>query len=90
MAIDTAAKRRSVCGVPFLPLGPGVTPDAAKAVAWRQQAGWGYSGIAAGAAAAITGVTTARSPRMLSQAASPRITCQSRSPVISGAITGQP
>jgi hypothetical protein len=47
--IDTAAKRRSAAGVPFLPLGPGVTPDAAKPVAWRQQVGWGYSGIPAGA-----------------------------------------
>lgn len=45
MAIDTAAKRRSAGGVAFLPLGPGVTPDAAKPVAWRQQAAWSYSGI---------------------------------------------
>lgn len=45
MAIDTAAKRRSAAGVPFLPLGPGVTPDASKPVAWRQQSAWGYSGI---------------------------------------------
>lgn len=47
--IDTAAKRRSAAGTPFLPLGPGVTPDASKPVAWRQQAAWGYSGVAAGA-----------------------------------------
>jgi hypothetical protein len=47
--IDTAAKRRSAAGVAFLPLGPGVTPNAAKNAAWRQQAGWGYSGIAADA-----------------------------------------
>lgn len=31
--------------MPFLPLGPGVTPDAAAPVAWRQQAAWGYSGV---------------------------------------------
>jgi len=51
MAIDTAAKRRSAAsaGWPFTP--PGVTPDAAKPAAWRQQAGWGYSGVAAGEAA---------------------------------------
>lgn len=45
MAIDTAEKRRSASGVPFLPLGPGVTPNAAADLEWRQQAGWGYSGI---------------------------------------------
>jgi hypothetical protein len=45
--IDTAANRRSAAGVPFLPVGPGVTPDAGKPAAWRQQAGWGYSGIPA-------------------------------------------
>jgi len=50
MAVDSAAKRRSLSGVPFLPLVPGVTPDAAQPVAWRQQAGWGYSGISAAAA----------------------------------------
>lgn len=45
MAIDTAEKRRSASGVPFLPLGPGVTPNATKDHEWRQQVGWGYSGI---------------------------------------------
>lgn len=45
MAIDTAAKRRSAAGVPFLPLGPGVTPDATPGIAWRQQVAWSYSGI---------------------------------------------
>jgi hypothetical protein len=52
--IDTAAKRRSAGGVAFLPLGPGVTPNAAKNAAWRQQAGWGYSGIAADSPPAAT------------------------------------
>jgi hypothetical protein len=47
MAIDTAEKRRSVAGLPFHPLGVGVTPNASKDIEWRQQAGWGYSGIAA-------------------------------------------
>lgn len=45
MPIDTAEKRRSAAGVPSLPVGPGVTPDASQDEAWRQQAGWGYSGI---------------------------------------------
>lgn len=45
MAIDTAQDRRSASGVPFLPVGPGVTPDTLKPLAWRQEAAWGYSGI---------------------------------------------
>lgn len=49
MAIDTAEKRRSAGGVAFLPLGPGVSPHAGQDQAWRQQAGWGYGGIAAAA-----------------------------------------
>ena len=39
---DTAAKRRSAAGL--YPLF-GVTPDATKPQAWRQDAGWGYYGI---------------------------------------------
>jgi hypothetical protein len=50
MPIDTAAKRRSASGVGHRIGGRGISPDAAKPAAWRQQAGWGYSGIAAGAA----------------------------------------
>lgn len=53
MAIDTAAKRRSVAGVPFHP-GLGVTPNASKDQAWRQQAAWGYSGILADTVVAPT------------------------------------
>lgn len=45
MAIDTAEKRRSISGIPFIPLWPGVTPNASKDGEWRQQVGWGYSGI---------------------------------------------
>ena len=52
MAIDTAAKRRSVAGLAFFVFGPGVTPDATPGLEWRQQSGWGYSGIAAGEAVA--------------------------------------
>lgn len=51
MAIDTAEKRRSVAGLPHLPMGWCVTSNAAKDAEWRQQAGWGYSGIAASAPA---------------------------------------
>lgn len=53
MAIDTAEKRRSVAGINRL-WGPGVTPNAAKDAEWRQQAGFGYSGIAAGEAVNFT------------------------------------
>lgn len=53
MAIDTAEKRRSVAGIGFFLVGPGVTPNATKDQEWRQQAGWSYSGILAGAAAAV-------------------------------------
>ena len=49
MAIDTAAKRRGVAGIPFWLFGPGVTPDVAKDAFWRQSAGWGYGGILASA-----------------------------------------
>lgn len=45
MAIDTAEKRKSAGGVAFLPLGPNVTPNAAKDAEWRAESGWAYSGI---------------------------------------------
>ncbi len=48
MPLDTAEKRRSAASLfPFSPVS--VIPNAAKDLKWRQQAGWGYSGIAAGA-----------------------------------------
>lgn len=43
MAIDTATKRRAAAGVPFLPIGPSVTPDATRGVVWRASAAWSYS-----------------------------------------------
>lgn len=43
MAIDTAEKRKSISGMPFLI--PGVTPNASKDGEWRQESGWSYSGI---------------------------------------------
>lgn len=45
MAIDTAQRRRSISGIPLLL--PGVTPNATPDAAWRQEAGWSYSGILA-------------------------------------------
>jgi len=48
MAIDSAEKRRSAGAVLVIFI-PGVTADATKAAEWRQQSGWGYSGIAVGA-----------------------------------------
>ena len=47
MAINNPEKRRSAAGVGFWVVGPGVTPNASKDREWRQQSGWGYSGIAA-------------------------------------------
>lgn len=44
MAIDTALKRRSISGIPFLI--PGVTPDATPGQEWRQSAGWSYGAVA--------------------------------------------
>lgn len=52
MPIDTAEKRRSLSGIQHS-LVPGITPNAAKDQEWRQEAGWSYSGILAGAAAAL-------------------------------------
>jgi len=49
MAVDTAEKRKSAAGTSFGYCGiiPGVTPNSSKDQEWRQQAGWGYSGILA-------------------------------------------
>lgn len=45
MAIDTAEKRKSISGIPYI--APGVTPNSSQDQEWRQQAGWSYSGILA-------------------------------------------
>lgn len=45
MAIDTAAKRRAASGIPFLPLGPGVTPNVDRDAFWRATVAWSYSGL---------------------------------------------
>lgn len=47
MAIDTAQKRRAVAGILTGVLPVAVTPNVAPDAAWRQEAGWGYSGIPA-------------------------------------------
>lgn len=56
--IDTAEKRRAAAGVPYLPLTPGVTPDATPGIEWRQQAAWSYSGAAGPPPPPPSGVTT--------------------------------
>ena len=53
MAVDSAEKRRSVAGIQWT-LIPSVTNNAAQDQEWRQEAGWSYSGILAGGAAAAT------------------------------------
>jgi len=45
MAIDSAEKRRSLVGIITGVMSIGVTPNASKDKEWRQQSGWGYSGI---------------------------------------------
>ena len=47
MAIDDAEKRKSASQTLTGLFGPGVTSNASKDSQWRQQSGWGYSGIAA-------------------------------------------
>ena len=46
MAIDNREKRQSVVGINRI-LAPSPTANASKDQAWRQQAGYGYSGILA-------------------------------------------
>ena len=48
MAIDSREKRQSAAGVGMLPFPTTPTSNASKDAEWRQQAGWGYSGIASG------------------------------------------
>ena len=53
MAIDTAEKRKSASGIQ-VSLVVGVTPNASQDAEWRQEAGWGYPGIAASAPASAS------------------------------------
>ena len=49
MAIDSREKRQSIIAVSSYFSGPSVTPNASKDEEWRQEVGYGYSGIEAGA-----------------------------------------
>jgi len=67
VAIDSRAKRASAAGsgVPFM---LGVTLDATKGVAWRQAAGWSYSGIAPDGAGSTAGTRRQRQIKSLTRA----------------------
>ena len=45
--LDTAEKRKSSSGIHLYAAGPGVTNNASQDQEWRQEAGYGYSGILA-------------------------------------------
>jgi len=45
MAIDSAEDRRSAAVVGLVHHAPGITVNVSHDVEWRQQSGWGYSGI---------------------------------------------
>ena len=49
MAIDSREKRQSVVAISFYFYGPSVFTNASQDQEWSQQAGYGYSGILAGA-----------------------------------------
>lgn len=55
MAIDNAEKRKALSGIQVT-LSPGVTPNASTDQEWRQQSGWGYSGILADAPSVVSTV----------------------------------
>ena len=77
MAIDTAAKRRSVAGLllPFLVVG--VTPTATPDVAWRQSAAWSYEWIEAAApAVSVDPYTLCHEAIVLRYPASPALVCR--------------
>ena len=52
MAIDSKEKRASIIGINYIS-GPSPIPTAAKDQEWRQEVGFGYSGILVAAAAAV-------------------------------------
>jgi hypothetical protein len=60
VAIDNAEKRKNVAAIGYWLFGPGVTPNSSKDAEWRQQAGWGYSGIAASVITAVVDTWTLR------------------------------
>lgn len=56
MAIDSREKRASIVGLNYIS-GPSPTPNAAKDQEWRQEVGYSYSGILAGGAAVVVGIS---------------------------------
>ena len=54
MAIDSKEKRASIVGINYIS-GPSPIPTAAKDQEWRQEVGYSYSGILAGAVAVVLG-----------------------------------
>ncbi len=59
MAIDNREKRQSAGSAGMVFMLPGVTPNTSKDGEWRQQAGWGYSGILVAVAILAIGEVTA-------------------------------
>ena len=57
MAIDNEEKRRSTVAISLYDMGPSVTPNSSPDLEWRQQVGYGYSGVAAGAPPAISSIS---------------------------------
>ena len=56
MAIDTREKRASLVGINYIS-GPSPTPNVAQDQEWRQEVGYSYSGILAGGAAVVVGIS---------------------------------
>lgn len=82
MAIDTAARRRNVSGVPFLPLGLGVTPNATKNEAWRRRIAWNY---------AVNDIEEVDGPITATLTLIPRVTAElTLSAVATGTVTTVP
>jgi hypothetical protein len=54
MALDTREKRQAASAIGFY-WAPTPTPNVATDVAWRQEAAWGYPGIAPDAPVVVTG-----------------------------------
>ena len=52
--LDSAEKRKTASGIHLYAVGPGVTNNASKDQEWRQEAGYGYSGILADEPVATT------------------------------------
>lgn len=84
MAIDTREKRASTVAVSLYPLGPSVTPNSDKDQEWRQQAGYGYSGILV---SAITGSVTLTAPAISQTLSAPALSQSLEAPAMSQTLT---